>query len=115
MVADRYWPRAVEMAAEFPHAEVRGFDIIPPTVPEREIPPNCTFEVDNADEDLSHLSNMYDFVHSRCVEYGLRDCRKFTYSIARTLRPGGLISIVNASMVSTLIYSLLFQLTLLCC
>ncbi|KAG8884541.1 hypothetical protein FRB99_004517 [Tulasnella sp. 403] len=47
---------AMDMAREFPHAEVVGIDLTPPTLHNTHLPPNCRFEVDDVNLDLSHYA-----------------------------------------------------------
>lgn len=58
------------MAIEFPHAQVIGMDLAPPSIPENSIPDNCRFEVDDANNDLSHWANAFNVVHVRSVGRG---------------------------------------------
>ncbi|KAG8958191.1 hypothetical protein FRC03_009373 [Tulasnella sp. 419] len=80
----------MEMALKFPHCEVVGLDIVPPNLGNREIPPNCRFEVDDANLSLTHYANMFDLVHCRAVEMAIQDWEAFSYNIAQTLKPGGM-------------------------
>ncbi|KAG8934045.1 hypothetical protein FRC02_010637 [Tulasnella sp. 418] len=83
---------ALEMAAEFPHADIVGLDLAPPTLTDvSTIPPNCRFEVDNANLPLDHYANCFDVVHCRCVELGIVDFHAFLYNVAQTLKPGGVL------------------------
>ncbi|KAG8912914.1 hypothetical protein FRC00_003500 [Tulasnella sp. 408] len=64
---------AMDMAREFPHAEVVGIDLAPPTLHSEGIPNNCRFEVDDVNLDLSHYAD--DTIHR----------------VAQTLRSGGVL------------------------
>ena len=58
------WP--VEVANEFPSADVLGMDISPVTI--TDAPRNCSFQVGNIVSDLSQFGNAeFDLVHSRCA------------------------------------------------
>lgn len=103
--AKRSARRALEMARQFPHAEVVGLDLVPPVlVTEDEIPINCRFEVDDANLSLDHFQQCFDLVHMRSADTGLNDLKGWLYEIAKTLRPGGLLIIGNGSIVSRLCY-----------
>ncbi|KAG8929325.1 hypothetical protein FRC02_005745 [Tulasnella sp. 418] len=62
---------AIEMALEFPHAEVLGIDLAPP-ITHMPIPDNCRFEVDDCNLPLTHYMNSYNVAHLRSVEFGVR-------------------------------------------
>lgn len=87
---------AIDIALQFPHAEVVGLDLVPPaTVTETTVPPNCRFEVDDANLSFEHYENCFNVVHMRSSEAGINDCEGFLYEIARTLRPGGVLIIAT--------------------
>ncbi|KAG8958190.1 hypothetical protein FRC03_009372 [Tulasnella sp. 419] len=81
---------AIEMANKFPHCEVIGVDLVPPNLGNREIPPNCRFEVDDANLSLTHWTNTFELVHCRAIEVGISDWEAFSYNVAQILKPGGL-------------------------
>lgn len=87
------------MAREFPHAEVIGLDL---TNPERpgDHPPNCQFEVANANEKLPHEDASLNVVHGRLVHAGIRDFHLFLYETARVLRPNGVLMVMSGGPVS---------------
>ncbi|KAG8877169.1 hypothetical protein FRB97_003624 [Tulasnella sp. 331] len=88
------WP--LDMAREFPHADVIGIDLVPPVLLDAsDIPENCRFEVDDANLSMSHHSDSFDVVHARAVEGGIHDYDGFLYEVAQTLRPGGLVILVS--------------------
>ncbi|KAG9028012.1 hypothetical protein FS837_004014, partial [Tulasnella sp. UAMH 9824] len=87
---------AIDIALQFPHAEVVGLDLVPPaTVTETTVPPNCRFEVDDANLSFEHYENCFNLVHMRSSEAGINDFQGFLYEIARTLRPGGVLIIAT--------------------
>ncbi|KAG8924777.1 hypothetical protein FRC02_010200 [Tulasnella sp. 418] len=86
----------LEMAMEFPHAEVVGLDLAPPTLKGiNNIPANCRFEVDNVNLPLDHYESTFDLVHVRGVELGITDYNVLLYNIARTLKPGALLILIG--------------------
>ncbi|KAG8955733.1 hypothetical protein FRC04_007724 [Tulasnella sp. 424] len=93
---------AIDMALQFPHVEVVGLDLVPPaTVTETSVPPNCRFEVDDANLSFEHYDNCFNVVHMRSSEPGINDFQGFLYEIARTLRPGGVLLLVTGYPRST--------------
>ncbi|KAG8958193.1 hypothetical protein FRC03_009375 [Tulasnella sp. 419] len=78
------------MATKFPHCDIVGLDLVPPSLGSRTIPPNCRFEVDDANLSLTHWTNTFDFVHCRAVEMGIQDWQAFAYNVAQILKPGGI-------------------------
>lgn len=82
---------AMDMAREFPHAEVVGIDLAPPTLHSEGIPNNCRFEVDDANLDLSHYADCFNVVHMRSVSQGIRSYQDTIHRVAQTLRTGGVL------------------------
>ncbi|EJU02840.1 S-adenosyl-L-methionine-dependent methyltransferase [Dacryopinax primogenitus] len=80
---------AVEVASEFPAAQVVGVDLSPIQYL-RPLPENCRFEVDDVNLGMAHFHNQFDVVHARHICSGIRDYARFAYDIANVLRPGGL-------------------------
>ncbi|KAG8960144.1 hypothetical protein FRC03_007009 [Tulasnella sp. 419] len=89
---------ALDMAVEFPHAQIVGLDLAPPTIslkgPEA-IPQNCRFEVVDVNHPLVQYEGKFDVVHVRGVELGVHDYELFLYNVARTLKPGGLLILIG--------------------
>lgn len=54
---------AIEVADKYPSATVIGTDIAP--IQPAWVPPNCTFQIDDAEEDWTFHDNTFDFVHNR--------------------------------------------------
>jgi hypothetical protein len=59
------------MAEQFPSAEVIGTDLS--DVQPRFVPPNCKFELDDAQLQWTFAPNSFDFVHLRCLFGGISD------------------------------------------
>jgi hypothetical protein len=55
--------RCIDMALEFPHAEVLGIDI--QLRPQENVPSNCSFRIHDINTGLSQFHGMYDLVHCR--------------------------------------------------
>ncbi|KAG8914671.1 hypothetical protein FRC00_011592, partial [Tulasnella sp. 408] len=102
--SDSHFTRAIDIAQEFPHADVLGIDLVQPNVlsdPTRRVPPNCSFQIADANQDMEKIDSTYDLVHLRLVEAGIDDSDLFFYDAARVLRPGGLLLLVGADPLTT--------------
>ncbi|KAH0827166.1 hypothetical protein J3R83DRAFT_4857 [Lanmaoa asiatica] len=105
-----FW--AIDMADEFPEAEVIGVDLAPiqpryqmpslTLVPIAdmpilsEVPENCTFELCDLDQwYLPYPSEHFDIVHARFMHTGIENYTRFLHEIARMLRPGGLVILIE--------------------
>ncbi|KAF9766673.1 hypothetical protein IL306_000890 [Fusarium sp. DS 682] len=78
---------AIDMADEYPSAEVIGTDIS--AVQPAFVPPNCSFQIDDAQLDWTFKPDEFDFIHLRYL-YGAIDDWKKLYRQAYThVRPGG--------------------------
>ncbi|KAK7416831.1 hypothetical protein QQZ08_011854 [Neonectria magnoliae] len=78
---------AIDIADEYPSAKVLGFDIS--AVQPSWVPPNCSFQIDDAQLDWTFKPNEYDFIHMRYL-YGAIDNWDKLYRQAFThVRPGG--------------------------
>ncbi|KAF4459461.1 s-adenosyl-l-methionine-dependent methyltransferase [Fusarium albosuccineum] len=78
---------AIDMADEFPSAEVIGTDISavqPPWVP-----PNCQFQIDDAQLDWTFKPDYFDFVHMRHLYGAIDDWQKLFKQAYTHVRPGG--------------------------
>ncbi|KAI6045759.1 S-adenosyl-L-methionine-dependent methyltransferase [Pisolithus marmoratus] len=86
--------RAIDLADEFPTAEVIGVDLAP--LQPREVPENCTFELCDLDQFfLPYPSEHFDVIHARFMHTGISNYPRFLNEIARMLRPGGLVILVE--------------------
>lgn len=85
--------RALDMALEFPHADVLGFDLAPPKLAsgEEKIPVNCRFDVRDANDGMAEWTDSVDVLHTRSADAGISDYNMFTYQAARCLRPNGVL------------------------
>ncbi|KIM21381.1 hypothetical protein M408DRAFT_333515 [Serendipita vermifera MAFF 305830] len=82
---------AIEMAREFPEAEVIGVDLAPSPVDAESLPSNCRFEIDNVCLGLGHFRGEFDLVHARVISTGITDFRQSIVDVENCLRPGGMI------------------------
>ncbi|KAF8136589.1 S-adenosyl-L-methionine-dependent methyltransferase [Boletus edulis] len=85
---------AIDMADEFPEAEVIGVDLAP--IQPREVPENCTFELCDLDQwYLPYPSGHFDVIHARSMHTGIENYTRLLHEIARMLRPGGLVILIE--------------------
>lgn len=59
------------MAATYPHAEVIGVDLAPVPLDALQVPPNCRFEIDDANLGFPHFHGQFDVVHTRATSGGV--------------------------------------------
>ena len=71
----------------FPSAEVIGTDLSPnqPTF----TPPNCKFEIDDANLEWTWPDNKFDFVHMRYMFGSIEDWTRLYKQAFRVCKPGG--------------------------
>ncbi|KIO32954.1 hypothetical protein M407DRAFT_241205 [Tulasnella calospora MUT 4182] len=92
----------VDMARQYPHAEVIGMDLAPPNFAVAP-PPNVRIECDDANLGLSqYFPESFDVVHCRCITTGIINYRTLLEQIYAALRPGGVLLTVDCDM---LVYS----------
>ncbi|KIO32945.1 hypothetical protein M407DRAFT_18103 [Tulasnella calospora MUT 4182] len=90
---------AVDMAKEFPHAEVVGLDLAPVN-PSSNAPPNCRFILGDCNtclDDPSYESG-FDMIQARCIVNGVLDYRKLIQDIWKSLRPGGVFFVIEGRL-----------------
>ncbi|RYP40580.1 hypothetical protein DL767_001580 [Monosporascus sp. MG133] len=78
---------ASDMADEFPSAEVIGTDISP-TQPSW-VPPNLSFQIDDAQLDWTFKPESFDFIHIRYMHAAIADWPRFYEQVYQFLKPGG--------------------------
>ncbi len=89
------WP--IEMARQFPQANVIGLDIVPPQVDNTPRPDNCVFVTGNVLEGLPFPDASFDFVHQRLL-LGAIPAQRWPDVVAellRVTRPGGWIELIE--------------------
>ncbi len=82
---------AMQMADKYPSAEVVGTDLSP--VQSDWVPPNLTFEIDDAEQPWLHKPNSYDLINIRFMFLAIKDFPKLIRSAYETLKPGGWIEL----------------------
>ncbi|KAF4996142.1 hypothetical protein FDECE_12567 [Fusarium decemcellulare] len=78
---------AIDMADQFPSATIFGTDISPTQPPW--VPPNLTFQIDDAQLDWTFEPNSFDFIHIRFMYGAIDDWPKLYRQVYRCLKPGG--------------------------
>lgn len=83
---------ALEMADDFPDAEIVGTDLSP--IQPNWAPPNCTFNVDDAESDWTFTpAEAFDYIHARSLGGGIGDWNRFLRQAYRHTKPGGWVEI----------------------
>ncbi|KAM3472651.1 hypothetical protein MY8738_008765 [Beauveria namnaoensis] len=77
----------IDVADTFPSAVVVGVDKAP-TQPDF-VPPNCSFEIDDIEEDWTWKEEIADFIFARDLILSIRDFPRLIEQSYRHLRPGG--------------------------
>ncbi|OAA59815.1 methyltransferase type 12 [Niveomyces insectorum RCEF 264] len=80
---------AIEFASMYPTADVIGTDLSP--IQPDFVPPNCRFEIDDAEDDWAYGPTPFDFVHMRLLWHSFNDPRRVLRSVFENLRPGGYV------------------------
>ncbi|ESU11837.1 hypothetical protein FGSG_05820 [Fusarium graminearum PH-1] len=88
---------AVEFADEHPHAEVFGIDIA--AIQPAFVPPNCTFEIDDAEKQWT-WTKPFDYIFVRLMSGSISDWDKFTrqcfaFVSHKNLDPGGWLEVID--------------------
>ncbi|PWW72263.1 S-adenosyl-L-methionine-dependent methyltransferase [Tuber magnatum] len=84
---------AIDVADQFPAAVVIGTDLSP--IQPSWVPPNCKFQVDDAESDWSFGKNSFDLIHSRHLMTSIRDWPKYIKQIYDSLKPGGWVQMLE--------------------
>ncbi|KAL8636082.1 MAG: hypothetical protein Q9228_006485 [Teloschistes exilis] len=87
---------AIDVAESLPDAQVIGTDLNP--VQPNWIPPNCSFEVDDAEQVRTFPANHFDLVQNRIMNAFLEDWDRFFQQSFRHLKPGGWIECQERSV-----------------
>ncbi|KAJ4289321.1 hypothetical protein N0V88_007072 [Collariella sp. IMI 366227] len=80
---------AVDFADTHPGAEVLGTDVTP--IQSTWLPPNCRFEIDDANRSWVHQDELFDYIHIRFLIGNIGDWDKFYSEAFRCCKPGGWI------------------------
>ncbi|KAJ9318295.1 hypothetical protein DTO271D3_1552 [Paecilomyces variotii] len=77
---------AIDFAEKYPSVRVIGTDLSP--IQPLWVPPNLTFEVDDAEDDWLY-TQQFDYIHARTLCGGVRDWPRFHRQAFEHLKPGG--------------------------
>ncbi|KAH9858293.1 hypothetical protein C2E23DRAFT_803416 [Lenzites betulinus] len=83
----------LDVAKDFPHCSAVAVDLVP--MQDVNMPPNCRSEVDDINLGLQHFYGEFNVVHARLVSSGIRDYMGLIGEMAQTMRPRGLIELVE--------------------
>ena len=78
---------AIDMADQCPAAEIIGTDISPIQPPW--VPPNCSFQIEDAQLEWTYTAATFDFVHMRGLYGSIREWPHLYAEVYRALQPGG--------------------------
>lgn len=78
---------AIDIADEFPNAEVIGTDLSP--IQPTWVPPNLKLEIDDCTKDWTWDDGTFDFVHMRMLIGAISDWNKLFQQAYRVCKPGG--------------------------
>lgn len=82
---------AINVADEYPSAEVLGIDIAP-TQPSW-VPPNCKFEIDDIELPWTFNKNSFDFIHARDLLLSIKDWPRLVNQCYEHVKPGGYLEL----------------------
>lgn len=99
---------AMELASQFPAAQVIGTDVVPPAVDDAKVlgngldqrPPNYTFVPGNVLEGLPFADSSFDFVHQRLLITAIPKDRwpHVIRELVRVTRPGGWVELAECGV-----------------
>ncbi|KAG6173298.1 hypothetical protein E4U51_005733 [Claviceps purpurea] len=84
---------AIEFGDRFPHASVVGTDISP--CQPQWVPPNVSFEIDDATLEWTWNDNHFDLIHMRYITGGIQDWTALLKEAYRCCAPGGWVQSVE--------------------
>ncbi|KAJ5938939.1 hypothetical protein N7466_002073 [Penicillium verhagenii] len=83
---------AIEMAEDFPNAEIIGTDLSP--IQPSWAPSNCRFYIDDAESDWTYApGEAFDYIHMRCLGGGIGDWPRLLKQAYQHVRPGGWVEV----------------------
>jgi ubiquinone/menaquinone biosynthesis C-methylase UbiE len=82
---------AVEMAREFPKAQVVGLDLVPYATNELDLPSNLELVLGDCAQGLAYPDGHFDIVHARLIVGGIRDWKALLDEVVRITKRGGLM------------------------
>ena len=88
---------AIDAADKFPSAEVIGTDLSP--IQPRWVPPNCQFQVDDAELDWTFKNDYFDYIHVRNLAQSISKWDKVMGEIFRCTEPGGFVELAELGVI----------------
>ncbi|RYP63180.1 hypothetical protein DL771_009411 [Monosporascus sp. 5C6A] len=85
---------AIDFAEEHPEAQVIGTDLSP--IQPYWVPPNCQFEIDNAELPWTWLEGTFDYIHIRFLLGSISDWSRLFKQAFDALKPGGYVESFEA-------------------
>ncbi|KAF5013416.1 hypothetical protein FDECE_604 [Fusarium decemcellulare] len=87
---------AIDFGDEHPDATVIGVDLSPsqPSF----VPPNVQFEIDDIDEEWTY-SEPFDYIHSRFMNFSVKDWKSYLEKIYQHLTPGGYVELQDVDVI----------------
>jgi len=92
---------AIDAADKFPSAKVIGTDLSP--IQPKWVPPNCQFQVDDAEREWTFESELFDFIHARNLAQSISKWDMLMESINRCTKPGGVVELAELGVVPPLL------------
>lgn len=86
---------AMEVADQFPSAEVRGADIA--HVQPDWVPPNCLFEIEDIEMPWTWAKNSFDLIHARSLMLSIRDWPRLIAQCYEHIKPGGWVELQTSN------------------
>ncbi|OBT76101.1 hypothetical protein VF21_04857 [Pseudogymnoascus sp. 05NY08] len=90
---------AIDTADLYPNAKVIATDLSP--IQPQWVPPNLSFEIDDAEEEWLFDPQSIDLVHARYLFHGIRDWPRLLRQAKRVLKPGGYVELVEMHVIPT--------------
>ncbi|KAI5820500.1 S-adenosyl-L-methionine-dependent methyltransferase [Pyronema omphalodes] len=84
---------AIDIAYQYPSAEVTGTDLSP--IQPKWVPPNCKFEVDDAEQPWTFRPNTFDLIHSRNLNQAIASWPSVMSSMYTCCKPGGYVELAE--------------------
>lgn len=84
---------AIDMADQNASVSVIGVDLSP--IQPEFVPPNCSFEVDDVDDEWTYPDNHFDFIFIRELFGSITSWDIFFREVFRCTRPGGWVEVVE--------------------
>ncbi|KAM5353358.1 hypothetical protein ACJ41O_000008 [Fusarium nematophilum] len=87
---------AMQAADEFASASVIGTDIS--AIQPDWVPPNCSFQIDDAQEDWTFRTDFFDFIHMRYLYGAIQDWGRLYSQAFSHIKPGGYLEHIDLDL-----------------